>query len=90
MEKLKETYGDRIEFIGVNVWINEKREKIDRYLGDLNFTVTSVIDFDSSMSRSYGIFATPTQIVVDRRGVVRYIDPRVPEDIDEHMEELLN
>lgn len=89
MEKLKEKLGDKIEFISVNVWINENMKKIQKYIEEKQLKVTQVIDRDAVMMRSFRVLATPTQIVIDRKGMVRYIDPRVPDDIEEHLDELL-
>jgi peroxiredoxin len=89
VEKLKERLGDKIEFIAVNVWINENMKKIQKYIKEKQLKVTHVIDREAVMMSSFGVLATPTQIVIDRKGMVRYIDPQVPDDIEEHMEELL-
>lgn len=87
--KLKERLGDRIEFLMVNVWINESREKIDRYLAEKRLNLPSVIDTEAVLMRAFSILATPTQIIIDKRGRIRYVDPAVPDDIDAHMDELL-
>lgn len=34
--------------------------------------------------------ATPTHIIIDRKGIIRYRGLELPEDLEKHMEELLN
>lgn len=87
--KLNEKLGDKIEFVAVNVWINEDLKKIKKYIDEKQLKVTHVIDREAVLMRSFTVLATPTQVVIDRRGRVRYIDPRVPDDIEEHLDELL-
>ncbi len=89
MEKLKEKLGDRIEFIGVDVWINEKMEKVESYVKERKLTYTIAVDTESHMIRSFGVLATPTHIIIDRSGMVRYIAASIPGDIEKHMDELL-
>lgn len=88
MEKLKRRFGKKIEFIGVDVWINETMEKVRKYVKDKNLTFTNVVDREAQMLRSFGVLATPTHIIIDRKGMVRYIAAAAPDDLEKHLEEL--
>jgi peroxiredoxin len=88
VEKLYEKLGDRIEFIGINVGINERIEKIKKYVKEKNLNFTIIYDRDTNITRSFGVIGTPTNIIIDRKGVIRYMGVEVPEDIEGHMKEL--
>lgn len=80
--------GDRIEFIGISVGINERMEAVENYVkkNHLNFTI--VYDKDRKGTKVFSVMGTPTHIVIDRQGVIRYMGADVPDDLEEHMDEL--
>ena len=80
--------GDRVEFMGVNVGINEREEAVRKYVKKNNLDFTIVYDIDTAVTKSFGVMGTPTHIVIDRKGVVRYLSADVPDDLEEHMDEL--
>lgn len=89
-KNLHKQLGNKIEFIGINVGINEKAETVKEYVkkNTLNFTV--IFDKEQKIIKAFGVMGTPTHIIIDRKGVIRYRDSKLPEDLGKHMEELLN
>jgi len=46
-------------------------------------------DADAAVARSYKVTGTPTVVILDRHGVVRYKDNAVPDDYASRLDELL-
>lgn len=81
--------GDRMEFIGVNVGINEKVEEVKKYINANRLDFQNIFDKDRKIINSFGVMGTPTYIIIDRKGTIRYRDAAVPKDLEEHMKEIL-
>lgn len=90
MESLYKRLGGKIEFIGINVGINEREKGVKGYVKEKSLTFTIIYDKDQKIIKSFGVLGTPTYIVIDRKGIVKYRDAKFPHDIEDHMKELLN
>ncbi|MFN3395683.1 MAG: TlpA family protein disulfide reductase [Thermodesulfovibrionales bacterium] len=85
---LHKKLGDNIEFIGVNIGINENLEAVTGYIKSYGINFPIIYDRDGKIIRAFGVMGTPTHIIIDRNGVVRYRDAEMPEDLDGHLKEL--
>ena len=68
----KATYGDRVEFIGVNVTVNQTRDRVRRYLEKHQPPFRTLYDEEGVSTRAYQAPATSYVVIVDRRGTVAY------------------
>ena len=89
MANLHKRLGDKIEFIGVNVGGNERLDGVKKYVKENAVSFTNIFDKDKKIIKAFGVMGTPTHIVIDRKGVVRYMGVETPDDIEKHMKELL-
>ena len=89
VKELQKRLGNSIEFIGINVGINEREEDVRGYVRKNNLDLTMVFDKDTRITKSYGVMGTPTQMVIDRTGTIRYRGSDMPEDIEGHINELI-
>lgn len=89
-KNLHKQVGNKIEFIGINVGINEKIETVKEYVKKYNLNFEVIFDKDQKIIKAFRVMGTPTHIIIDRKGVIRYRDSELPEDLGKHMEELLN
>lgn len=78
-----------MEVLAVNVGINDSEEKVLRYIKKYGLDYPVAFDNGSRITRSYGVLGTPTIVIVDRRGVVRYSGASVPDDLDDHFRDLM-
>lgn len=90
MVKLNKKLSDRIEFIGVNVGINERVEGVRKYIKTGGMSFTNIFDKDRKVINSFGVMGTPTHIVIDRKGIIKYRSTEAPDDLEKHMKELLD
>ncbi len=68
----KATYGDRVEFIGVNVAVNQTRDRVRRYLEKHQPPFRTLYDEEGTSTRAYQAPATSYVVIVDQSGKVAY------------------
>ena len=86
---LNKKFGDKIKFIGINVAVNEKIEGVKDYVKSNSISFQNIFDKDKKIIKAFGVMGTPTHIIIDRKGVIRYRDAELPEDLGKHIKELL-
>jgi len=87
-KELHKKLGNRVEFIGVNVGINERIESVRQYVKSHEINFLNVFDKDKKIINAFGVMGTPTHIVIDRKGIIRYKGVEPPKDIEEHIQDL--
>jgi thiol-disulfide isomerase/thioredoxin len=68
----KAAYGDRVEFFGVNVTVNQSRDRVRRYLEQHQPGFRTLYDEEGTSVRAYEAPATSYVVIVDRSGKVAY------------------
>ena len=81
---VSELSGKPFALVGVNT--DDDLETIRKVVAEKNLTWRSFYDDGHSISRSYGISAFPTIILIDDKGVIQSINPR---DLDHSINELI-
>jgi thiol-disulfide isomerase/thioredoxin len=66
------TYGDRVEFLGVNVTVNQSRDRVRRYLEKHQPPFRTLYDEEGTSTRAYQAPATSYVVIVDRAGKIAY------------------
>jgi len=87
---LNRKFGDKIKFIGINVAINEKIEGVKDYVRSNGIHFPNIFDKDKKIIKAFGVMGTPTHIIIDRKGVIKYRSAELADDLEKHMKELLN
>ena len=87
-ELLSEFGSQGMRFLGINVGVNDSAKKAARYVKKYKVKYPIVFDEGSKVTRSFGVQGTPTIIIADREGIVRYHGFNVPDDMDSHFEQL--
>jgi thiol-disulfide isomerase/thioredoxin len=65
-------YGSEVEFIGVNVTVNQSRDRVRRYLETHQPPFRTLYDEAGVSTRAYEVPATSYVVIVDRSGKVAY------------------
>jgi thiol-disulfide isomerase/thioredoxin len=65
-------YGSEVEFIGVNVTINQTPERVRRYLETHKPPYRTLYDTEGTSTRAYDVPATSYVVIVDRSGRIAY------------------
>ena len=75
-------YGADVEFIGVNVTVNQSRERVRRYVETHKPPFRTLYDDEGASTRAYQVPATSYVVVVDRSGKVAYTGSGGSQDLD--------
>jgi thiol-disulfide isomerase/thioredoxin len=65
-------YGSKVEFIGVNVTVNQSPERVRRYLETTKPPYRTLYDDTGASTRAYQVPATSYVVIVDRSGKIAY------------------
>ena len=76
------TYGSKVEFIGVNVTVNQTRERVRRYVATHKPPYRPLYDDQGTSIRAYQVPATSYVVIVDRAGKVAYTGIGGTQDFD--------
>ena len=74
-------YGDRVDFIGVNVTVNESRNRVKRFVAEQKLPFRTVFDEGGVAVRAFAAPATSYIVIVDAKGVIRYTGSGATQDI---------
>lgn len=66
------SYGAKVEFIGVNVTVNQTPERVRRYLETHKPPYRTLYDDQGTSTRAYQVPATSYVVIVDRAGKIAY------------------
>ena len=66
------SYGDKVEFIGINVTVNQTPEKVRKYLDQHKPGYLALYDDQGTSIRAYQVPSTSYVVIVDRAGKVVY------------------
>ena len=66
------TYGDKVEFVAVNVTVNQTPERVRRYMESHQIPFRVLYDDQAASTRAYQAPATSFIVIVDRAGKVVY------------------
>lgn len=76
------TYGSDVEFIGINVTVNQSRERVRRYLETHKPPFMTLYDDEGASTRAYEVPATSYVVIVDRTGKIAYTGSGGSQDFD--------
>jgi thiol-disulfide isomerase/thioredoxin len=65
-------YGSQVEFIGVNVSVNQSPARVRRYLAEHKPPVRTLYDDQGISTRAYRVPTTSYVVIIDRSGRVAY------------------
>ena len=78
----KAAYGDQVEFLGVNVTVNQSRDRVRRYLEKHQPPFRTLYDEEGTSIRAYEAPATSYVVIVDRSGKVAYTGSGATQEFD--------
>jgi predicted transcriptional regulator len=75
-------YGAKVEFLGVNVTVNQTKERVRRYLERHDPPFRTLYDEQGVAARAYDVPITSYIVIVDAAGRVAYTGSGADQDID--------
>ncbi len=84
LKKIHERLRNRMDLYAINADINDSQAKAAAYQRKHELPYTVLYDKGSKVTRQYGVMGTPTVVIADKAGIIRYRDAVAPntEDID--------
>jgi cytochrome c biogenesis protein CcmG, thiol:disulfide interchange protein DsbE len=64
--------GDRVQFVGINVAVNQSPERVRRYIASNDVPFRTLYDDEGASTRAYAAPTTSYVVIVDRTGRVAY------------------
>ncbi len=82
INEMAEEFGPKgMTFLGINVGVNDSEKKVRRYAEKYKMHYPLYFDEGSKLTRTFKVAGTPTVIIVDKNGIVRYRDVAPPPDL---------
>jgi len=85
IQKVFYKHGDKIAILAINVSVRDSAEKVHRYVHQYNIPYPVAFDDGAKVTRLYGVMGTPTQIIIDAQGVVRYRGSATPVNLSGYL-----
>ncbi|MBI5248749.1 MAG: TlpA family protein disulfide reductase [Desulfomonile tiedjei] len=91
--RLKEIYSTYVPkgmtFLAINTSVNDSLKKAKRYVEKYEIPYPVIFDSGSEITKRFAVRGTPTIIIVDKQGIIRYRSADLPGDLAEHFEALM-
>jgi thiol-disulfide isomerase/thioredoxin len=81
MRAAGKAYSDRVDFYGVNVTVNERKERVKQYVTQNNPPFRTLYDDRGVATRAFGAVATSYVVIIDQNGKVAYIGEGAEQNI---------
>lgn len=72
LEAVKKAYGGQIELVGINVTVNDPKNRVKKYVEEHRPPFRTLFDEKGLGARAYDVPATSFIVIVDRSGKVAY------------------
>ena len=82
IRRAKANYGSAVEFLGINVTVNQTPARVRRYLKEHQPPFRTLYDEEGASTRAYQVPATSYVVIVDRAGKVAYTGSGGTQDLD--------
>jgi len=78
-----------MEVLALNVGINDSEAKVKKYIEKYKLSYPVAFDQGARITKKFNVQGTPTIIIVDKNGVVRYRGAHIPDDLESHYSKLM-
>jgi peroxiredoxin len=89
LNRVAEKFGPKgLAVLAINTGINDNEGKARTYWEKSRYVFSSGFDHDFEITTAFGVRGVPTIFLVDSKGMVRYKQAVVPEDMEAHFKRL--
>jgi cytochrome c biogenesis protein CcmG/thiol:disulfide interchange protein DsbE len=81
MRKVGEQYGDKVDIIGLNVTVNESRNRVRRWVEREKPPYRTLYDESGLAVRTFGAPVTSYVVIIDSDGIIRYTGVGAEQDL---------
>jgi thiol-disulfide isomerase/thioredoxin len=90
MRKAQEKYGSAVEFIGINVAVNQTPTGVRQYMHANDFGFRVLYDDEGTSTRAYQVPATSYVLIIDRAGKIAYTGIGGTQSFDRVLQQVSN
>ena len=72
LNNIRETHGDDIEVITINVAMNDSVNNIRQFYQQQGYALPTIFDQNGELPSRYGVVGTPHHVLIDRQGRIAY------------------
>ncbi len=89
VKELQEKFGPKgLEILAINVGVNDSEKRTRAFMKKYKMNYPVLFDTGSKITKKYGVQGTPTVMIVDSEGIVRYKSASLPKDLENHFDSL--
>ncbi len=78
-----------LRVLAINVGVNDSEKRAGKFKQKYKMNYPISFDTGSKVTKEYGVMGTPTVMIIDKGGVVRYKASSLPEKLHEHYDSLM-
>lgn len=82
LKAFHQEFSEQIEILAINVGINDNINNVEQYQQKYNLPYALAFDDNSRISELFGVFGTPTQVIIDIDGHIRYQGHQFPHGLE--------
>lgn len=71
-----------VAILAVNIAVNDSKRRASRYRDHFMLPFPVIYDEAHEITKAYRVRGTPTNVIIDKDGVIRYSGISRPEDLD--------
>ncbi|MGL1935374.1 MAG: TlpA family protein disulfide reductase [Fibrobacterales bacterium] len=87
VQQLYNTYNTKgLQLLAINAGISDTEARMKTFKTTFSMEYPVAFDRGSSITQAMGVTATPTIVIADVTGVVRYVASELPHDLSTHFE----
>lgn len=90
LKKIYSTFEPKgMGFVAINIGVNDSLTRVKRFIAKYKIAYPVAFDEGSRVTKRFNIHGTPTIIIVDKRGIVRYRSASIPDDFEKYFQGLI-
>ena len=78
-----------LEILAMNVGINDSEARVKKYIEKYKLSYPVAFDKGAKITKQFNVQGTPTVIILDQNGIVRYRGAHIPDDLAAHYSQLM-
>lgn len=89
-QKLYEKFGDKVNFLAVDININEENEQIAKVIKQFGLTMPVLLDNEGQLGVALGLVGTPYSVLINTDDNIVYTTHESDKNLDKFIEKLAN
>lgn len=79
LNKLYEEFSKNKEFVLLGINLNESKTKVGQFVKNKDIKYPILLDNEGKVAKVYQVVGIPLNIVVDKNGIIKFLDHNLPE-----------